>query len=119
MKLPILYALSYPNRYQYGKIQTDFKKISQLTFFEPDFNKFECLKLAYDVITEGGAAPCILNAANEVAVNKFLSGNIKFTDISGLITDALEKINNHNNTTLETIYEYDFRTREYLNRKYH
>lgn len=118
MKLPILYAFSYPKRLPYLNIKTDLKKISKLTFFDPDFDKFECLKLAYDVISEGGLAPCILNAANEVAVNKFLTGNIKFTEIPILIKDALNKIENHNNNSLDEIYEYNHKTREYLIKKY-
>jgi 1-deoxy-D-xylulose-5-phosphate reductoisomerase len=118
MKLPILYALSYPNRISYRGVLTDFKKLGQLTFFEPDFDKFTCLKLAYQVIEEGGSAPCILNAANEVAVNKFLAGKISFTQIPEIIIDALNKIENYSSAGLETIYEKDFRTREYLNKKY-
>lgn len=118
MKLPILYAFSYPKRLPYLNIKTDLKKISKLTFFDPDFDKFECLKLAYDVISEGGLAPCILNAANEVAVNKYLTGNIKFTEIPILIKDALNKIENHNNNSLDEIYEYNHKTREYLIKKY-
>ncbi len=118
MKLPILYAFSYPNRLGFNQVKTDLKKISKLTFFDPDFDKFECLKLAYDVIEEGGTAPCILNAANEIAVNLFLTGKIKFTDIPLLIKDALNKIENHNNASLEQVYECNRKTREYLNNKY-
>ena len=118
MKLPIIYALTYPERYYFKHVQTDFRKINQLTFFEPDFDKFACLKIAYDVIAEGGTATCILNAANEVAVEKFLSGKIKFIQIPEIITEALNKIDNHNDADLETIVECDFRTREFLTKKY-
>ena len=118
MKLPILYALNYPERSEFRAVLTDLKKISRLTFFEPDFDKFECLKLAYDVIDEGGIAPCILNAANEVAVERFLSGKIKFTQIPDMIKDALNKINNHKHAGLEYIIESDKQTREYLLQKY-
>ena len=118
MKLPILYALTFPERYHYNAVQTDFKKINQLTFFEPNFNKFACLKIAYDVIGEGGTASCVLNAANEVAVAKFLSGRIKFTQIPEIITDALSSISNIENVDLETIVELDFKTRDYLTKKY-
>ena len=114
MKLPIIYALTYPERYYFKHVQTDFRKINQLTFFEPDFDKFACLKIAYDVIAEGGTASCILNAANEVAVEKFLSGKIKFIQIPEIITEALNKIDNHKDADLETIVECDFRTREFL-----
>jgi 1-deoxy-D-xylulose-5-phosphate reductoisomerase len=118
MKLPIIYALTYPERYYFKHVQTDFRKINQLTFFEPDFDKFACLKIAYDVIAEGGTATCILNAANEVAVEKFLSGKIKFIQIPELITEALNKIDNHKDADLGTIVECDFRTREFLKKKY-
>ncbi|MCX6169150.1 MAG: 1-deoxy-D-xylulose-5-phosphate reductoisomerase [Ignavibacteriales bacterium] len=118
MKLPIIYALSYPERYYFKHVQTDFRKINQLTFFEPDFDKFACLKIAYDVIAEGGTASCILNAANEVAVEKFLCGKIKFIQIPEMITEALNKIDNHKDADLETIVECDFRTREFLLKKY-
>lgn len=118
MKLPILYALTYPERFFYEGVNTDFKKISQLTFFAPDFDKFNCLKIAYDVIDEGGTAPCILNAANEVAVEKFLAGRIGFTQIPEMISDALNNISNHHNADLETIIDCDFKTRTYLTKKY-
>jgi 1-deoxy-D-xylulose-5-phosphate reductoisomerase len=118
MKLPILYALTYPERYKYDMIKTDFKKIGSLTFFEPDFNKFRCLKIAYDVIGEGGTAPCILNAANEISVAKFLAGKIKFTQISELIEDALNSITNNKKADLESIIECDKKTRDYLSQKY-
>ncbi len=118
MKLPIIYALTYPERYYFKHVQTDFRKINQLTFFEPDFDKFACLKIAYDVIAEGGTATCILNAANEVAVEKFLSGKIKFIQIPEIITEALNKIDNHLNAELDTIVECDFKTREFLTKKY-
>ncbi len=118
MKLPILYALTFPERYHFNAVQTDFKKINQLTFFEPDFDKFACLKIAYDVIGEGGTAFCVLNAANEVAVDKFLSGKIKFNQIPEIINDALNTINNIHNADLETIVEFDFKTRDFLTKKY-
>ena len=118
MKLPILYAITYPERYNYNDVSTDLKKINQLTFFEPDFNKFECLKIAYDVISEGGSAFCILNAANEVAVEKFLSGIIKFVQIPELIKDALNTITNNQNADLQTIIDCDRKTRNYLSGKY-
>ena len=76
------------------------------------------LQLAYDVISEGGTAPCILNAANEIAVERFLSGKIKFTQIPDMIKDALDAVNNHSKAEIETIFESDRKTRQYLNRKY-
>ncbi len=118
MKLPILYALTYPNRLDYDGVKTDFKKITQLTFFEPDFDKFVCLKLAYNAIDSGGIAPCILNAANELAVDRFLTGKIKFSQIPELIEDALVNLYEDVELSLEVIEKYDQRTRNYINNRY-
>lgn len=115
MKLPIQYALSFPERFENDFVRTDLPLINNLTFFEPDFDKFECLKLAYQVLETGGTAPCILNAANEVAVDKFLKGLIKFSDIPKFINTALNKIENHSNSDIETIIECDKLTRKFVN----
>ncbi len=74
MRLPIQYALSFPKRLKNDLPKTDFTAVKELTFFEPDMEKFQCLKLAYGALKVGGTAPCILNAANEVAVKGFLKG---------------------------------------------
>jgi 1-deoxy-D-xylulose-5-phosphate reductoisomerase len=113
MKLPIQYALSFPERFGNDFPRTYLPKIGSLTFFEPDINKFECLKIAYDVLETGGIAPCILNAANEVAVDKFLNGKIKFSYIPAIINKALDKFENHKQPDLEMIFEYDHLTREF------
>lgn len=114
MKLPIQYALSYPERLKNSFERTDFPAIGNLTFFEPDMNKYECLQLAYDVLTGGGTAPCILNAANEVAVSKFLAGEIGFTKIPEIINRSLETVTSHKNPDLEMIIECDKLTREFV-----
>ncbi|MEO8232416.1 MAG: 1-deoxy-D-xylulose-5-phosphate reductoisomerase [Ignavibacteriota bacterium] len=114
MKLPIQYALTFPERYSNGFNRTDLPAINNLTFFEPDFDKFECLSLAFDVIKTGGTAPCILNAANEIAVDKFINKKIKFSQISDLIKNALDKIENHSDPDIETIFECDRKTREFV-----
>lgn len=113
MKLPIQYALTFPERLGCSYVETNLPKLSELTFFEPDYEKFECLALAYKVMETGGTTPCILNAANEVAVAKFLNGKISFTDIPQIIKSSLDKIENHRSPNLETIYECDRQTREY------
>lgn len=111
MKLPIQYALTFPERLKNNFKRTDLPAINQLSFFEPDLEKFECLKLAFDVIKTGGTAPCILNAANEIAVDKFINKKIKFSQISELINKALDKIENHLDPDIETIFECDEKTR--------
>jgi len=112
MKLPIQYALTYPSRLANNYERTSLPKIGSLTFFSPDMEKFECLEIAYKVLDEGGTAPCVLNAANEVAVDKFLKGKIKFSSIPNLINTALDKIENHKSPDVETIFECDKKTRE-------
>jgi 1-deoxy-D-xylulose-5-phosphate reductoisomerase len=114
MKLPIQYALTYPERVGNNFERTNLADIGKLTFFEPDFHKFECLKLAFYALSQGGTAPCILNAANEVVVDKFLKGEIKFTRIPVLIGKALEKIKNYNSPSLEVIFECDNETRNFV-----
>jgi 1-deoxy-D-xylulose-5-phosphate reductoisomerase len=114
MKLPIQYALTFPERVQNNFVRTNLPSIGSLTFFEPDMNKFECLKLAFNALNEGGTAPCILNAANEVAVKKFLNKEIKFSHIPLLINKALDKVETNFLNDLESIFECDRETREYV-----
>ena len=114
MKLPIQYALTFPERVQNNFERTNLPSIGALTFYEPDTNKFECLKLAFDALNDGGTAPCILNAANEIAVSKFLNKEIKFSHIPLLINKALDKVENNFKADLATIFECDKKTREYV-----
>ena len=114
MKLPIQYALTYPERLQNDFERTNIPAIETLNFYEPNFEKFECLKLAFDVLEVGGTAPCVLNAANEIAVEKFLNNEIRFSRIPVLIEKALEKIGNHQQLNLNTIFECDTETRNYV-----
>lgn len=118
MKLPIQYALTFPERFSNGFNRTNLPAINNLTFFEPDFNKFECLGLAFEVLKAGGTAPCILNAANEIAVDKFINKKIKFSQISDLIKNALDKIENHSDPDIDTIFECDRVTRELVSSLY-
>lgn len=113
MKLPIQYALTFPERLNADFVETKLPKIRELTFFEPDYDKFECLNLAYEVMEIGGTTPCVLNASNEVAVDKFLKGQISFTDIPDIINRSLDKIENHRSPDLETIFKCDRQTREF------
>ncbi len=113
MKLPIQYSLTFPERMRCDFTETKLPKLRELTFFEPDTEKFECLNLAFDVMQIGGTTPCILNAANEIAVDKFLKGKIGFTQIPEIIKSSLDKIENHKSPNLETIFDCDRQTREY------
>ncbi len=112
MKLPIQYALSYPERLKSNFKKTCLPDIKTLSFYSPDLEKYECLKLAYQVMDAGGTAPCVLNAANEIAVDRFLNGEIKFSHIPFLINRALENIDNHKSPDIETIFECDKLARE-------
>jgi 1-deoxy-D-xylulose-5-phosphate reductoisomerase len=90
MRIPILYALTYPERFTSDLPRLDFKKNHTLTFVDPDIKKFRNLTLAYDALREGGNMPCILNAANEMAVNAFLSGEIGFMQMPDVVEHTME-----------------------------
>lgn len=114
MKLPIQYALSYPNRIK-GKVPgLDFKKISSLTFEEPDFNRFPCLMLAFEAIKIGGTMPCVLNAANEILVNYYLQDRIKFYDISKYIEKVMNKHNAFSYNNIEELLEIEKWVRSWI-----
>lgn len=89
MKLPIQYAFSYPDRWDGALAPLDVVNMGTLEFLPPDLDRFRCLQLAYDALAEGGAWPIVLNAANEVAVEAFLAGQIRFLDIPVVIERAL------------------------------
>jgi 1-deoxy-D-xylulose-5-phosphate reductoisomerase len=114
MKLPIQYALTYPDRLYNNFPRLNLAQIGNLTFFSPDLDKFECLSLAYTALTSGGTAPCIMNAANEIAVSKFLNGKIKFSHIPKLISIAMARIENHKSPDINAIFECDQETREFV-----
>ena len=114
MRLPIQYALTYPERLPNSFTNTKLTEIEELSFFKPDLVKFECLQLAFDVLETGGTAPCILNAANEIAVERFLNNKITFNSIPKLIKEALNNVEIKSVVNLETIIECDSLTREYF-----
>ena len=108
MRLPIQYALTYPERMKNPEIpRIDWTKIEKLDFEQPDLEAFPCLKLAIDAGKEGGTAPAVLCAADEVAVSLFLSHRIKFNQIAEMIAKTLEKHRNIVQPTLEDIYAAD------------
>ncbi|TAK51300.1 MAG: 1-deoxy-D-xylulose-5-phosphate reductoisomerase [Bacteroidetes bacterium] len=114
MKLPIQYALTYPERLSAPHPRIDFVKLREMTFFAPDTEKFPCLRLAYDAMRKGGTAPAIMNAANEIAVELFLKKRIGFTQIPRLIEQALEAIPVHPVASLESVIEADSTARKFV-----
>ena len=90
MRLPIQYALTYPGRQASKHQRIDFATMPHMTFMPPESDKFSCLSLAFRALTMGGTAPAVLNAANEVAVQMFLDGELPFTGIPGVIREALD-----------------------------
>ncbi|MBU0980147.1 MAG: 1-deoxy-D-xylulose-5-phosphate reductoisomerase [Nanoarchaeota archaeon] len=91
MKIPIQYALSHPKRMETAMKPLDLVKVGKLTFDEPDLERFPCLGYAYEAGRIGGSMPCVMNAANEVAVKAFLDGTIGFSDIPRLIKEQMQK----------------------------
>lgn len=114
MKLPIQYALTYPERILNDFERLDFSKLSSLTFEKPDLNTFPCLKLAYDSLNMGGTYSAVLNAANEVLVNEFLEDKIKFYDIPYYIEKTLDAHKSIEKPTLEEILYTDNWSREFV-----
>ena len=112
MRLPIQYAFTYPERKISPVKKLDFWQIKNLTFEEPDVETFRGLKFAYDAGKAGGTLPCTFNAANEVAVENFLRGNIKFLQIYDVIENAMSRREVKKNPTLEMLLEEDFETRK-------
>ena len=111
MRTPIAYCLGLPERIDSGVGELDFGALSALTFQKPDFDRFPCLKLAYQAMNAGGAAPCVLNAANEVAVAAFLEKRIKFTDIAKVVAHCLAQDFSDGRHDIEGLLAQDAQTR--------
>jgi 1-deoxy-D-xylulose-5-phosphate reductoisomerase len=107
MRTPIAHALAYPERIGAGVAALDLARIGSLTFEPPDFERFRALRLAYDVLREGGTAPAVFNAANEVAVAAFLAGGLAFPAITDIIEAALERVPAAPVTTLDDVLAAD------------
>jgi 1-deoxy-D-xylulose-5-phosphate reductoisomerase len=122
MKIPIQYALSYPERIINNFKQLNLADIENLTFYKPNLELFPCLKLGFEVGKKDGTLPAVLNAANEIAVSYFLHGKIKFMDIPKIIYKMLESHKNNKNPSLEEILELDrevkIKTKELIEKKY-
>jgi 1-deoxy-D-xylulose-5-phosphate reductoisomerase len=107
MRVPIAHALGFPQRIESGATPLDLAAIGQLSFERPDVQRFPCLGLAYAALREGGTAPAVLNAANEVAVAAFLEGKLRYTAIPQVIEQALERAPATQADRLESVLEAD------------
>ncbi|HZY09653.1 MAG TPA: 1-deoxy-D-xylulose-5-phosphate reductoisomerase [Bacteroidota bacterium] len=119
MKIPIQYALTYPDRAPSKYDRINFSELQNMTFLKPDLEKFECLGLAYQAIKLGGTAPAILNAANEIAVELFLKKIIKFHQIPTLIRWAIEHVSIKDSPSLQDIFDADRATRDAVQKHSH
>jgi len=112
MRIPIQYALFYPNRIINNFSRLDLNKIGQLTFRKPNFNKFPCIKLAYQALERGGTMPAVLNGANEIAVNAFLNSKIRFLEIPVIIRNTMKEHKPKYSPNISDILDADYWARE-------
>ncbi|MFU0823885.1 MAG: 1-deoxy-D-xylulose 5-phosphate reductoisomerase [Clostridium sp.] len=118
MRLPIQYALNYPNREERIVDRLDFYKIKNLTFDEPDLKNFKGLKISYEAGKAGGIMPTILNSANEAAVDLFLNRKISYLQIIDLIEECMNKFENKKILDLQDILDAENKVRTFINNKY-
>ncbi|WP_446899508.1 1-deoxy-D-xylulose-5-phosphate reductoisomerase [Clostridium sp. LBM24168] len=118
MRLPIQYALNYPERRYAIADRLDFYKLSELHFDRPDMDTFKPLKFAYEAGKSGGTMPAILNCANEIAVSMFLEGRIRFLDIMDILEDCMNKFEKKDDYKLDDILELNIKVKEYVRLKY-
>lgn len=116
MKVPIIYALTYPDRLPLSTQRIDWTKSRELTFEPIDYGKFPCLKLAMDVINDVDLAPAILNAANEIAVQRFLNKEISYISIPKIVEKSLETLTDSTEISLTNLINIDKETREFASR---
>ncbi|MGK2937954.1 MAG: 1-deoxy-D-xylulose-5-phosphate reductoisomerase [Solirubrobacteraceae bacterium] len=112
MRAPISYALHHPERVDVPIRQLDLTELGSLTFEPPDAEAFPCLRLAYEAGRAGGTAPCVLNAANEIAVHAFLQGRLSFLGIPAVVGDTLARLDTQPVRAFESLYEADREARE-------
>ncbi|MBU2536809.1 MAG: 1-deoxy-D-xylulose-5-phosphate reductoisomerase [Proteobacteria bacterium] len=111
MRIPIAYALSYPERLRMNMPRLNLASASDLSFSRPDFEKFPALKLAYQVCKRGGSLPAVLNAANEIAVDAFLSGTIRFPEIALVVAETVSRLPREDAASLTAILDADLAAR--------
>lgn len=117
MRMPILYALSYPNHYRYDGKPLDLEAVSNLSFKPLSHERFKCLSYAYKAIEKGGVYPAVLNAANEAAVMAFIAGKIKFLDIERIIERELSKEYKLDGITIDDIISIDCEIQERIKKE--
>ncbi|NBC27672.1 MAG: 1-deoxy-D-xylulose-5-phosphate reductoisomerase [Bacteroidetes bacterium] len=116
MKVPILYALTYPGRIPFDVPRLNYREQMELTFEPVDDKKFPCVAIALDVVKEGGIMPAVMNAANEVAVERFLNGEIRYIEIPKLIDKTLNKFHAKEIVSPHTLLDVDMEARKFANR---
>ena len=116
MRIPIANALFWPERKESGASYLDLTTINELTFEQPDFNRFPCLRLAHEVARTDGTAATAMNAANEEAVDAFLSGRLRFTDIFSVVQKCVDKLGDEKIDNIDKILEIDTIARELVDK---
>ena len=114
MRIPIQYAITYPERYQSPVAQLNLSEIGKLTFFEPDYNTFKCLRACKKALAMGGVASAVANGANEEANMLFRQGKISFLDIGDLVMGAVDTIDNYEPRNVEDVLNADCLARQYV-----
>ena len=112
MKIPILYALTYPERMPAHTPRIDWSNKVDLTFEPIDYQRFPCVRLAQEALKKGGCATTVLNASNEVAVRRFLNKEISYIQIPAIVEKSLEKLANGQTVTVDSLFEIDKETRK-------
>jgi 1-deoxy-D-xylulose-5-phosphate reductoisomerase len=115
MRIPIAYALAWPERMESGVDRLNIFDVGRLDFEQPSLERFPCLRLAYEAIRRNGTAPAVLNAANEVAVAAFLAGKLAFVEIPRLVEQVMAAVTVNEADSLELIFEADRAAREVAN----
>ena len=114
MRIPIQYAVTYPERYPSPVGELNLSQIGKLTFFEPDYDTFKCLNACKKALSMGGTATAIANGANEEANMLFRQGKISFLDIGELVSGAVDSIKNFEPKTVEDVLSADKLARQYV-----
>lgn len=114
MRIPIQYAITYPKRYESPVGELNLAQIGKLTFFEPDYNTFKCLRACKKAIDAGGVATAIANGANEVANMLFREGKVSFLEIGDLVMGAVDNITNFEPKCVDDVLKADALARQYV-----